>query len=329
MHSDYVFLLKSLLPKIKQYAILLVDADDKVARILGEKKKNQFDVLTMNMSEFKKDYIESMWGRQPYNPRIAAGIMLVTPKAKFTTAALDEIERMLHLDTRGKSSKEIREEILRISEGLPKGHPLKVVPVTYPDRGNAIAAFTAIRQAILATGGGKPASTTTQENPMTKKVTDETAAPAKKPTKAELAAQAKAAKEAKAKEAADKKAADKAAKEAAKTAPAAKANGAAAPAKKGGAKKGDGAAAARTAKVLTGAYVLNGKSLTVKSPEELRLHEGSARYKLMAFMFAQAPKHKNGVPVEKIVTELGDEAAYAITSMTKTGYEFLKQVETK
>lgn len=327
MRNDIVYVVKKLLPKVKQDIILLgEDSSLSTAVYLGEIKKGHFDVASMMMPKFMQLNIESLWGKAPYDPKVAAGIFLATPGAKFSNAAFDQIERILNLDTRGKSTTAIHAEVVRLAaEELPKGHPLKDVPKSFPDRGQAIAAFTAMRSAILKLNNKESDSMATKK----------TAAPAaetKKPTKAEAAAAAKATKDAKAKEAADKKTADAAAKVKAKAdAEAAKKsakNGKADDAKPAaGKKKEGGKAAEKAAKVLTGAYVLNGKSTTVKSPEELRLHEGSSRYKLMAFMFAQAPKHKNGVPVEKIVAEMGGDAAYALTSMTKTGYEFLKKVE--
>lgn len=318
MQNDIVFVVKKLLPKVKQDVILIAEKCTLgTAVFLSETKKGQFDVSSMLSAKFMQLHIESLWGKVPYDPKIAAGIFLATPGAKFSNAAFDQIERILNLDTRGKSTTAIHAEVVRLAaEELPKGHPLKDVPKSFPDRGQAIAAFTAMRSAILKLNNKESDSMATKK----------TAAPeTKKPTKAEAAAAAKATKDAKTKEAADAKAAkvaaDKVAKDAKKNGKADDKKPAAAAKEKGG------KAAEKAAKVLTGAYVLNGKAATVKTPEELRLHDGSSRYKLMAFMFAQASKHKNGVPVEKIVAEMGADAAYALTSMTKTGYEFLKKVE--
>jgi len=303
MNNDKVYTVSKSLPKTVINVILLTDECTPKTDVFLAATKNVCEVHSLSKKDFKKQYVGALWGASLYPAVRAAEEMLAAPKVKFSTAALDHIERIINMDTRGKSSEQIRQEVLRLSGELPKGHVLKDVPKSYPDRGTGIAAFTAIRKAIL--------SLTTKESTMAKKETKAAA-----PGEAYVITMARAA-EAKAKKAADADKTKTADKKAAKSdAGKTKASGEAKASK----------ADEKRSKILSGAYVLNGKAATVKTPEELRLHEGSARYKLMEFMFANAGKQKNGVPVQKLVDLLGDDAAYAIQSMSKTGYEFVKQV---
>lgn len=301
------------LPKKITVAILLNDeSDGKKALFIGAKKGGQFDVLSMPSPEFKKLYVEVMErrGHQHYEPINATDVvqaLVLTAGTKFSTAALDKIEEILEMDTRGKSSEEIRKEVERLAVDLPKGHALRTVPKSYPDRGQAIAAYTAIRQELF-----KLNVTPTQESTTmaTKKAgkTAEAAAPAAK-TKKEIAAEAKAAA---ATAATEKKAADAKAKVDAKTAKGANGDAAKVAAEadaKGGAKKAKAD--------FTGKYLAGGKAATVKSTEELGMHAESARTKILAHVMAS--KAKSGVDYSALEGVAGEQTRGAVANLVKKG----------
>jgi len=231
----------------------------------------------MGHSDFHKKYILVVCGTAPVDPQLIARKLLALPK--ISPAAIEQIERIIKMDTRGKSSVAIRDEVARLSAELPKGHVLRNVPKTYGDRAQAIAALTAIRQEIFQL----KSSTTKKEVEIMAKKEAAVAAPAKPA----------------AKPVAEKAAAKPAAKPVAEK-------------------------AATKRPALAAAYKLTEKSEKCKTPEELRLHEGSTRYKLMAHMLtAKAARTAKGVPLAELQELLGDDTSIAIKSMSKTNYEFI------
>lgn len=255
---------------------------------------------------------------------------------KITPEAIDALEGVLKMDTRGKSAEQIRQEILRIVEGLPQGNALRTVPTSYPDRAQAIAAYTAIRQAIFALSNA-----TSKGSPMTKKITPAAAAapvaavvapaaaaapaPATK-TKAEIKAEAALAKAQEAAAKAAQAAADAAAKAAQKAADAAAAVAAKAAAGQPASPAAAGVAAAAAQKNgaakpkadFSGKYILAGEAMKVKTTEELGMHEASVRTRVLAVIFAS--KAKNGVEYAALEVAGGDKTRGAVAYLIKKGF---------
>lgn len=242
---------------------------------------------------FGDDHSPNRWARE------MLGLRAKHPKMKYSLAALDHLERIVDLETRGKSAEQIHSEVARLAEQLPQGHALRSVPKAYPDRVAAIAALIALRNGVYF-------STTKESTMATKKVGKQEdtkgkpdAADAAKPD-AGKAADAKPGKGGKAGKAADAK------PEAGKAADAK-------PEKKKGTRKG--------AIDITGPFKVAGDAVKAKTPEELRLHEGSARHKLMTYVFANAKaKGAKGFTLEELTKVTGDQTKQALTGMVKYGF---------
>lgn len=291
------------LPKVIKIAVLLDDESSaKTAKFIAPPKPGApYEQLTMRMDEFKSKYtaVVLRQGHMEYaaiDPVPVVTAMLMTPGVKFSTASLAKVEDLLNMDTRGKSSEQIRKEIERIAVDLPKGHPLREVPKTFPDRGQAIAAYTAVRQALHKAG---ISTATEKESDMakTKKVNTEAAKTetVKAKTKKELAAEAKAA-------AAAAKTAAGANGEAKEVAAEAK--------KKGGAVKAKAD--------YNGKYVAAGEAAKVKTTEELGMHGESVRTKLLSHVLGS--KAKNGVDYSALEAVGGDQTRGGVAYLVKKGY---------
>jgi hypothetical protein len=294
--------------KVGRRAILICEASNAKSVSYVGMSGGKIDVIKSPAAKFKELYLPAAWGKEAFKPEwAAADTLLGTQPKAITSAALDHLERMMNMDTRGKSTQQIRDEIARISVELPQGHPLRAVPEGYPDRGTAIAAYTNVRQAIFHS---------TQPKEQSNMVTKSTAAPAAAGATAAPAADPKAAEKAKkeAEAAAKKEAAEKAKKEAAEKKAAEKA---AADAKKLADK-----AAKKKAADLTGNYIADGQALKVKTTEELGMHEDSVRTKVLAAVMAS--KAKNGVDYAKLEAVAGDKTRGAVAYLIKKG--FLKKV---
>lgn len=287
--------------------IKLVDECTSKLDLFLAEQKGSVEVHNVPVDAFKKNFTGLLWGLKPYEPRVKAQEWLDrAKKLKFSIAAVDHIERILHLDTRGKSTEQIRQEIIRLAADLPKGNVLKNVPASYPDRGQAISAYTSVRQAILSFNK-EPAT-------MSKKAGAAAALAEEQPKKSkkEIAAEKKAADK---KAAEDKKAADAKVKADVKAAKAGNGDAAAlAAAAKGSKEKGGG----KTKQDLNGNYIPSGEAAKVKSTEELGMHEDSVRTKVLAV--AMASKAKNGVSFEKLAEAGKEQTRGAIQYLMKKGF---------
>lgn len=250
----------------------------------GKGKKMVVDVKTLEKKAFQDLYLECVYGNVAFYPARAAEELLgyVVGGHPITPAALGHLEEVLDLDTRGKSTEQICEEITRIAGDLPKGHPLREVPKAFSDRGSAIAAYTAVRQALFI-------EATKKEKQMGTKKADTAAAPA----------------------AADPKAAPAAAGDAA--APATEGKKKASKGAKDLAKKGR-----KPAADFTGSYLAAGKAATVKTTEELGMHEDSVRTKVLNVVMSS--KAKGGVEYAKLETAGGKKTRGAIAYLIKKGF---------
>ena len=132
--------------------------------VIGSTGK-QVDFYRIKAAEFENGFIKvaSFRNRQDVltDPKVAATKLLEMGKP-ISKSALTHIEGVLGMDTRGKSTEQIRAEIVRLSAELPKGHALRDVP-KFADRGQAIAAYTAMRQAIYNLSKEKDMTKTTKE----------------------------------------------------------------------------------------------------------------------------------------------------------------------
>lgn len=286
----------------KQYGkaiVLNADAGGNLVTFIGltppaKAKKGAplvLDVKTLERAAFAALYLECVYGNVSYFPARAAEELLQL-KVIITPAALGHIEGVLDLDTRGKTTEQIRDEITRIAGDLPKGHPLREVPKQYPDRGAAIAAYTATRQALFSETqkkekamGTKPAAAAATET---------------KPAEATAAAPAAGADTKPAAAATDGKGKGKATKGA-----------------KDLAKKGK-----KKAQDFTGSYVSAGKAATVKTTEELGMHEDSVRTKVLSVVMSS--KAKGGVEYAKLEAVAAKKTRGAIAYLIKKG--FVKKV---
>jgi len=310
------------------FALLVLESSVGSTRMVVRSDGKQIDLAKLKASDFDRQFcpVIANWNKfrdLPLPPKDCAE-KLLRMKLPITKAAIDHIERTLGMDTRGKGSAEIRTEVARLSEELPKGHVLKDVPKAYPDRGTAIAAFTAMRQAIFqlnskesnmaATKKGVNAedtkaskATVTKEEAPTKakgKAAKPEAAPAPEPT---TKAKGKVTKVTAEKEAAPVKATKKAAE--------------AAPEKEAVKKVVKAAREAGKERVdLTGPFKLTEVAAKAKTPEALRLHEGSSRHTLMAFVFEKAAKGKKQFTIEELTEAVGDQVRQALSGMVRYGF---------
>jgi hypothetical protein len=167
------------------YALLsLKDSIGKQRAVIAPSHPGCIDFFRVTEAAFNKTYTKcGLWkGGQDIEcePQIIAAKMLATG-LPITKSAIGHIEGALKMDTKGKSTEQIRKEVVRLSDELPKAHPLRDVPKSYPDRGQAIAAYTAMRQAIFAAK--------TKESNMSKKTAPTKSgveAEAQKPSKAKV-----------------------------------------------------------------------------------------------------------------------------------------------
>jgi hypothetical protein len=228
---------------------------------------------------------------------------LLKKAVKISPAALDHLERIFDMDTRGKSKDQIGAEVARVAEGLPVGHSLRNTPKKFKDRAGAIAALTAVRHAqFLLTQPKSP----TKESNMTKKATPAAKTPAAaKPAKATAKPAAAAVEEVKVTKAKDTGSEKPAA---AKPTPAAE---------KLAEKAAEKTKKAKGRSDITGPFVLGTAVGKAKTPEELRMHEGSARYKLMAFALSSK---KSKFTMEDFEAQCGDQTLQSVTLCIKKGY---------
>lgn len=299
---------KTIKAEVKTRILLLTADSTAKQKVFIAAAPEGIAVLTLPEPKFSKQYVGLMWGKEPFDPKLTASEFLLS-KLKFSTAALDQIERLLNMDTRGKSTAQIREEIVRISGDLPQGHPLRTVPKTFAERSQAIAAYTAVRQAIFSNSKEGAA------NMASKKKAAPAAAAAADTTQAAAApAAAEAAAPAAGKKAAAKKAVAAAEGAAAPAAAGKKAAGKdatklAADAKaKGGRKPAD----------LDGPFRLTKVAVDAKEPSGLRMHEGSARYKLMEHCMKR--KSQKPITLEEMTTAAGEGTRQALAVCIKLGY---------
>jgi len=276
------------------YALLSLKESIMDQRAVVGSTGKQIDLYRMKSGKFEKDFIKvATWRNREdkiVDPKVGA-MKLLEMNQPITKSALGHIERVLGMDTRGKSTEQIRAEIVRLSGELPKGHALRTVP-KFADRGQAIAAFTAIRQTIF---------NLSKENEMAKV------------TKAAVKPEPKAKKEAAVKPE------PKAKKEAAvKPEPKVKKEAAVKPEPKA---KKEAAVKVKKDKVdLTGPFKLTDVAIKAKVPESLRLHEGSSRYTLMDYAFKNAGKKAKGFTIDDFKSVVGDQTKQALTGMVRYGF---------
>lgn len=261
--------------------------------LIGPDAKGKAAVRTMPLKEFEAQHFVL---HTP--PAEVAGEILVKCKA-LSPEALAAAEKVINMKTEGKSAEAIRAEVLKYAAKLPAQHPLKAVPKKYPDRQSAIAALTAIRAANFAVQ--------TKENAMSKKVKSAEAATDKPAAEAPKKADTKKA---------DTKKVDTKKAEAPTTT---KATNAAEQLAEGAKKKAK-SAGRKSAVNLEGPFKIGPKAEKVKTPEELRLHEGSARYAMMSFVLSSKKKSFT-VEELKAVKGVGDQLKQALSGMVR--YEFL------
>jgi len=277
-------------------------------KFIGRAGNGEVTVQQLGPNAFNQTYLKAEKNGRLY-PVIDAAVELL--RAKPNTAATQQLERIVGMDTRGKSTEQIKAEIARISVELPKGHALRAVPAKFDNRGEAIAHYTAVRQAIYQL---------TKESDMgSKKAVVDQPVPAQQSAgdqQAELAAKGKAKKgragtpentqpvQAEATEAPVKGKGKKAAAE-----PKAKAE--AEPKAKKGRPASNGSS-------LTGPFKLASGLGDAKTPEDLGMHSGSARYKLMELIFKS--KSAKGVTMDAITAAVGSEQAkQAVMTCLKRG----------
>lgn len=279
--------------------------------VIAPKGKQTIEQFILDQKEFDKQFVKAhLWDarareEQLTDPSWTAQKLLSTGRT-ISKEALDHIERALGMDTRGKSIEQIRAEIVKLSADLPKGHALRDVPKQYEDRGQAIAAYTAVRQVIY--------NLKQKENTMSETTSKE--APAKKGTKKAAASEApvKASKKAAVAEPAPAKKGGK--KAAAEPAPAKASKKAANGAAEAPAKKAKGLPKVS----LEGPFKLTGDAVKIKSADELKLHEGSARHKLVSHMISNGSKKPKGFTLDELTAVAGDQTRQALTVGIKLGY---------
>jgi len=264
------------------YALLSLKESIMDQRAVVGSTGKQIDLYRMKSGKFEKDFIKvATWRNREdkiVDPKVGA-MKLLEMNQPITKSALGHIERVLGMDTRGKSTEQIRAEIVRLSGELPKGHALRTVP-KFADRGQAIAAFTAIRQTIF---------NLSKENEMAKV------------TKAAVKPEPKAKKEA-----------------AVKPEPKVKKEAAVKPEPK--AKKEAAVKVKKDKVDLTGPFKLTDVAIKAKVPESLRLHEGSSRYTLMDYAFKNAGKKAKGFTIDDFKSVVGDQTKQALTGMVRYGF---------
>lgn len=315
METSAVYIVAALLPRVTRNVILLLEESTAVSAEFITYGKKGVEVQKMRLVDFKKQHMPALWGKAAFDPKRAAENFLLS-KAAITPTALDQLERILNMDTRGKSTVQIHAEVVRLSADLPKGHPLKEVPKSYPDRGTAIAAFTSIRQALLSSTQKEGSNVATSKAAAEAKPAKGKAAPAPAAAKGKAPAAT-----APAPAAAATKGSKKAAAPAAVEAPKGKGktNGATAPAAEKAPK-----AKRKGAVDLTGPFKLSPDAVKAKNAEGLRLHEGSARHTLMTYIFTNSAKKPKGFTYEELEKVVGaDQVKQALTGMVKEGYQFL------
>jgi hypothetical protein len=239
-------------------------------------------------------------------PAVTAAAIL-KKASRIGAVVLDALEEVIDMKTKGKTAAQLGAEVARVAKELPKGHPLHSSPSQYKNRADAIAALTAVKQELFAINQPKsqPKEQTMTKKAETKKPADKSAAATedKKPA----AAATEAAKPAEAGTAAAAPAADD--KKKAKATKGAKALAGKAEAKAKKAKGRDG---------LTDSTFTLGKAVgKAKTPEELRMHEGSARYKVMEYVLGSKKASFAYEDIEKVA---GEQALQSISLCVKKGY---------
>lgn len=278
--------------------------------VIGPDPKGKAALRHMPLKEFEAQHFVL------HTPIVeVANEILIKCKA-VAPDVLGALEKVINMKTEGKSAEAIRAEVLKYAAELPAQHPLKAVPKKYPDRQSAIAALTATRAAHFAV-------TQPKEKVMSKKVKTAAAATETKaaatpapaaaaPAKAE-AAPAKAPAKNEAKKGSGKADAKTAAPAAVTATPAAEKLAA-------GAKVKAKAAGRKSAVNLDGPFKIGPKAEKAKTPEELRLHEGSARYAMMQFVLGSKKKSFT-VDELKAIKGVGDQCKQALSGMVR--YEYL------
>lgn len=269
----------------KQRIAILIELTSKSANLIGLLGK-KVQPFTISAQGFSKDYIGIVSGERDGKHPMWAEEMLAL-KVPFHPAALDQLERILKMDTRGKTAAQIRDEAARVASDLPEGHNLREVPKSFADRASAIGFYTAVRQALFSLN-----RSTTGGNMATKKVKQvEGEAPAN-------TAATETPKDATAKDTGGKTKASEGAKDTAKAAKA----------------KGNGRAKAD----LSGKYVLAGDAAKAKTTEELGMHEDSVRTKVLAVVMKS--KAKNGVDFTALEEAGKEQTRGAVAYLVKRGF---------
>ena len=274
------------------FALLVLAKSIGSNRTLIGERANSIDLYTLKAADLAKHYSKvGTWDRNASWPDVLedperTALRMVLSRKAITKEALDVLERILNMNTRGKSSEQIRAEVIRLSSDLPKDHALKVVPPKYPDRGAAIAAYTAIRQAIYQL---------TKEHDMnTKPNTTKETSPTKASKKAADAAPV------------ETKPVKKGGKPVVAEAAPVETKPAAAKEKAPKAAKDDGS------------FVTAGDAATAKTTEELGMHEESIRTKVLSVVMKS--KVKGGVAFAALAEVAGDKTRGAIAYLLKRGY---------
>lgn len=341
------------------YALLVLSKSVGAKRCVVLRKGDSVQQVLMPAAEFEKSYIRcSHWDPTNKEERLTDPSFVATKMleadAPFSKEAIDHIERILRMDTRGKSTEQIRAEIVKLSGDLPKGHKLREVP-KFSDRGQAIAGYTQMRQTLFNLQGKEKvtmASSTTQASTKPTKASTKagTSAEAKKPsaaTKVDPKAAAKAAKKAAPAPAPEPEVKPNGKSKGSKTAapapvpePTPKGKGKGKPAPepevKGGKKAAPAAAAepkaskTKTATIdpkkvegkvdLTGPFKLSDEAAKAKTPEELRLHEGSSRFTLMQHIISNSKGKKVSFTVDELKEVCGDQTKQALSGMVRYGF---------
>ena len=301
------------------FALLVLEKSVGDRRTLIGFNGKTFDLFEMKAVAFESKYTKvGAWDRNASWPDVLedparTALRIILAGKPISKVALEQIERIAKMDTRGKSSEQIRTEVIKLSADLPKGHPMKDVPKAYPDRGQAIASYTQMRQAIYQLTKEKEMSVQSTEKPSKVKsgatkggVEKEAKAPSKaKVTKPvtvgtisnDTPEPKKGSKAVKVEPASAKKVAEPKEKKVAEP-------------KKERAEAVD----------LTGPFKLSAEAKTAGNPEALRLHEGSSRYTLMAHIFKNAAKKPKGFTVEELKEVVGGQTKQALSGMVRYGF---------
>jgi len=286
------------------YALLSLDDSIGDKRVVLGVQGKAIDVISISSKMFNDTYTKvGRWNSQDrcdiLMPTLEGlALLLGKNSLPITKSAMERIDVIM--DTRGKSTAQIREEVVRLSADLPKDHKLRDVP-KFNDRGQAIAAYTMMRQTLFSLNNSKESIVAkTKEAPAkaSKKVVEEAAA---EPTT---------------------KAKKGSAKVEAKKAPAAEK-----PSKKASA--ANGGATTRDSTKLAGPFRLAGKALEANEVSELKLRAESARGVLMQWMLAnKKQKQFTTEALDAVLVKAGKEGqlTQVLSGFIKPEYGYIEAV---